>query len=232
MDYEKSEITKMLEKENREKKRTAIGVFKRASRRGYLRGGMKTPYDFMTKAEKDCLNGEVVCYNLNNLPGGDKMKASKQKLDSVWSIEELHKMMKEDPHVARNYIIAMRKKYKNTDLMNHWGLNEHGYYNKILHPLEILKSKKKENRFKSILPNVEVNYVNSEISSTPVKAETPVIEPIAKTVEKAVQDQMQLYLVGEFGGKELISKIENVALFINEDERFKVEIRLTEASGV
>lgn len=50
--------------DSREKKRTAIGIHNRASRRGYIKGGIRTAYDFMTAKERKKLNGEVKVYNM------------------------------------------------------------------------------------------------------------------------------------------------------------------------
>lgn len=46
-----------------DKKRTARGSFNRLSHAG--RSGMKTPSDYLTKRERDKMNGEVQSYNLN-----------------------------------------------------------------------------------------------------------------------------------------------------------------------
>lgn len=69
-----NDIERLLMEENREKKRTASGVFHRASRLGYIRGGIKTQVDYLKGKEKKKYmgNGEVMESNIyddvKNLP--------------------------------------------------------------------------------------------------------------------------------------------------------------------
>ena len=68
----KENIERIFNQDSREKKRTGANITKRASRRGYCRGGVKFPSDYLSRKEKRKLNGEVKVYskyeNLNNLP--------------------------------------------------------------------------------------------------------------------------------------------------------------------
>lgn len=59
-----NDITRLFNEDSREKKRTAVGIHSRASRRGYIRGGIKTPSDFLTNKEKKKLSGEVKVYSM------------------------------------------------------------------------------------------------------------------------------------------------------------------------
>lgn len=63
--YDKNnDIHRIFFEDSRDKKRVAIGVHKRASRRGYIRGGIKTQSDFLSNKERKKLNGEVRVYNM------------------------------------------------------------------------------------------------------------------------------------------------------------------------
>lgn len=63
--YDKdNDIERILLQDSREKKRFGIGVYKRASRKGFIRGGIRTQSDFLTKKERDKLNGEVRTRNM------------------------------------------------------------------------------------------------------------------------------------------------------------------------
>lgn len=95
-----NDIEFILRQDSREKKQAGIGVFKRASRLGYCRGGIKTQSDFLTAKERKKLSGEVRVYNmyadLNNLP----------------SLKELKEIIKKDPAKAK--LILTEAKANNT----------------------------------------------------------------------------------------------------------------------
>lgn len=61
---EDNDVERMLREDSRDKKKVGRGVFNRASRRGYLRGGLKTQVDFMTAKERKKLNGKVTVSNM------------------------------------------------------------------------------------------------------------------------------------------------------------------------
>lgn len=63
--YDKdNDISRIFLDDSRDKKRTAIGIHKRASRRGYIRGGIRTQSDFMTAKQRRSLSGEVKVYSM------------------------------------------------------------------------------------------------------------------------------------------------------------------------
>lgn len=57
-------VERIFKKDSREKKRIAIAVHNRASRLGYIRGGIKMPSDFLTNKQIRELSGEVKSYNM------------------------------------------------------------------------------------------------------------------------------------------------------------------------
>ena len=64
MNSKYNDIQRIFYEDSRVKKRIGIGVHSRASRLGYIRGGMKTASDFLTARERKQLNGEVRSYNM------------------------------------------------------------------------------------------------------------------------------------------------------------------------
>lgn len=63
--YDKNnDINRIFLDDSREKKRVAIGIHCRASRLGYIRGGIKTQSDFLTAKERKKLSGEVRVTNM------------------------------------------------------------------------------------------------------------------------------------------------------------------------
>lgn len=101
-------IERMFQLEVRDKKRTASGVYHRASRRGYIRGGVKTPSDYLSKREKNKLNGEVKVYN---------MFEKYTVIENVPQISEIEKMTKVE---KVNLYRFLKKEYSNAVLQKHW----------------------------------------------------------------------------------------------------------------
>lgn len=65
MKYDKeNDVERILRDDSRQKKRDGIGVYKRASRRGYIRGGVRTQSDFLTAKQRRNLSSEVRVYNM------------------------------------------------------------------------------------------------------------------------------------------------------------------------
>ena len=112
-------IERMFQIEVRDKKRTASGVYHRASRRGYIRGGMKTPSDFLSKREKNKLNGEVKVSN---------MFEKYSVLENVPQINEIEKMSKNE---KINLYKFLKREYSNSTLQKHWNISLGTLYSKI-----------------------------------------------------------------------------------------------------
>lgn len=101
--YRYNEYEQEFYNDVRDKKRTATGVYHRASRRGYV-GAVKTQSDFLTAKEKKKLNGIVKVYNMydkysdvNNLP----------------KKREFMQMSKENPTELKK-ILEVARKHNNT----------------------------------------------------------------------------------------------------------------------
>lgn len=96
--YRYNEYEQEFYNDVRDKKRTATGVYHRASRRGYV-GAVKTQSDFLTTKEKKKLNGIVRVYNMydkysdvNNLPKKREfMQMSKENPTELKKILEVAK---------------------------------------------------------------------------------------------------------------------------------------------
>lgn len=57
----------IFKQEIREKAKTGRGASCRASRKKGYKGSVKTAYDFMSRKERRALNGEVRCYNMDDI---------------------------------------------------------------------------------------------------------------------------------------------------------------------
>lgn len=115
----KVNVERLFNSEVRSKKRIASGVHHRASRRGYIKGGVKTQSDFMTKKEINKLSGEVKVYNMY-----DKYNI----IENVPSINEIESL----PEKERiNLFKFLKLTYTNKVLQQHWNISSGSLYNKI-----------------------------------------------------------------------------------------------------
>lgn len=67
----------------RDKKRTARGAFNRRTHAG-KGGAVKTPYDYMSKKEREAMNGEVKSYKLNDPMTWAEFKQMPDDLQSAY----------------------------------------------------------------------------------------------------------------------------------------------------
>lgn len=74
-----NDIESIFTNDSRSKKRIGSNVTKRASRRGYIRGGVRTQSDFLTPKQRKALNGEVrvrsMYEDINKLPKWEELMA-------------------------------------------------------------------------------------------------------------------------------------------------------------
>ena len=115
----KENIEKIFIMDSRDKKRTGASVTKRARRRGYCRGGIKFPSDYLSRKEKKLLNGEVkvshVLDNIKNVP----------------SLEAINKMSNEE---AKRILEVIKSKHSQEDIAKHFGVKKptlYYYYRKF-----------------------------------------------------------------------------------------------------
>lgn len=113
------EIERMFNSESYGKKKIGRGVYNRASRKGFIRGGVKTQYDYMSTKERKKLNGEIRVSNmysdLSNLP----------------TLEEIKKMDKEKGH---NILSTARENNTSKAIMEKLGISSgslYGLYDKF-----------------------------------------------------------------------------------------------------
>ena len=146
-------IERMFQLEVRDKKRTASGVYHRASRRGYIRGGVKTPSDYLSKREKNKLNGKVKVYN---------MFEKYSVLENVPQITEIEKMSKNEKISLYKFL---KREYSNSTLQKHWNISSGTLYSKIYtkyglyEPRRSINAPKINGLYKSIADVPSINAI-------------------------------------------------------------------------
>lgn len=140
-----NDVNSIFLEDSRTKKRIAIGIHSRASRRGYIRGGVKTQSDYLSKKEKNKLNGEVRIYNMydeyKNLENCDLTEILKKEPQEIKAILTMIK----DNNTANT--ICKKFGFSNGKLYNIY--KKYNVYIEKKEPKNIL-----ENRSDSTLPNI------------------------------------------------------------------------------
>lgn len=101
-------IERIFNSDVREKRRAATGVHHRASRRGYIRGGVKTQSDFLTAKQKRELNGEIRVSN---------------KYDNLENVPQLRDLDQRPREEAKMILTYVRNVHKQKDIAKHFGIS-------------------------------------------------------------------------------------------------------------
>ena len=113
-----NEIEKMLKKDSSNMKSIGRGVFKRASRKGFIRGGVKTPYDYMTAKQKRELNGEVKVYMLHQ--------------EDIKNVKPMNEILEMEPTARLKYFSEVMAAHTARNLCKHWKFSTSTLYNKYI----------------------------------------------------------------------------------------------------
>ena len=118
-----NEVERMFQRDIREKKQTGRGIHNRASRKGLIKGGVKTQSDFMTKKQVKELNGEVKVYKMyetikevKDLPSLEELESKSEKIiiDTLKYIQSTFKAKEVAAHwhMCHNSLLDLYAKYK------------------------------------------------------------------------------------------------------------------------
>lgn len=144
-----NDFEKIFYQDVRNKKRTASGIHHRASRRGYIKGGVKTQSDFMTKKEKEKLNGEVKVYNMYD------------KYNVITNVPSLNEIERMDINDRVNLYRFLKNRYSNVVLQKHWGISAGSLYNKVYEKYNLYTPRTVNSKVKNGIYNNDITNVPS-----------------------------------------------------------------------
>lgn len=219
----------------REKKIISHSASKRASRRGYIRGGMRTAYDFLTAKEKKGLNGEVKIMNIY-----DKY----ENLDNVPKFVDLKKMIKEGKsEEVKNILIAAKRSNTSNSIRNAINCSSgslYKLYENVGVPFErkpktVNKSKKEKGNKKEIATKIkdEVAATSEDsdgISDSILLDKMNTILQVIKN-EKSnsnIMNGFNISIGGKYNKKEIEERLLNLTGMLMEDSMYEVNIIITE----
>lgn len=199
------DIERMLRIDSIAKKKSGRGVFNRASRLGYCRGGIKFPSDYLSNKEKNKLNGEVRCYSMYN------------DIKNVPTKSELLKMNKEK---ALAILIEARKHHTQKKLTKQIGVSTGSLYTLYDH-FGVPYTK-----YGSSIPKQEKPHS--------VGIELQLEEPL-KTFDvkktQSVEEKKQgfeIRLNGEYNKVELTNKLNSICTILDNSKKYVINIEVKE----
>lgn len=119
-----------------------------------------------------------------------------------------------DDSRQKEIILEYRKRYTNSEIMKTWGINEYEYYSKLLKNLGIRTNTYRKKQTKKAKDAVK--SVTTEQKKETVPQPEPELEGMAIKVN------------GTFKADKVQNKLEKLALMLEEETEYQVEIKLIE----
>lgn len=230
-----NDVEYLLKMDTRDKKRTGIGVFNRASRRGYT-GTVRTQVDYLKgKAKKEYMkNGEVrvssIYDDINNIP-------SKKDFKSM------------DYEKGKKILTYIKSRYTSKELAKHWGIAnssvftlyyKFGVIEKLSHEERLAEKRKKSKKFnkdnaKEVpqqISTVDTKKIESRIDEVEqLKSKMEMItNKLHSLLEKEsnIEDGFAISLSGEFSKDFIENRVINIVNTLVDGKKYSVNLKLTE----
>lgn len=216
---EKENIEKMLRIDSLQKKRIGRGVYSRASRLGYIKGGVKTQYDYLTAKERKKLNGEVrISYMYENE-------------SQIPSIEEIKKMNFEK---GQQTLKLLRSRFSNTVLRKKWEISNGGFY-KLLDEFEIEMKPRSGGRRKKeeCVCNSPAQIKQGDGGKSMEEILSSIMDEGFKKITEKIKDNTQnngftISLNGKYGKKEIEERILGISSMLMDGSEYQINITIKE----
>lgn len=196
-------IEKMLSIDNYHKRKAGRGVYSRASRLGFIKGGVKTQYDFLTAKQKKMLNSEVRISNMY------------EKLETIPPLEEIEKL---DYPKITSVLSKIKSNFTIAQLTKHWGIS----CGKLYLIYEKYGVYQRKTRQGTKLKKVEMN--NSKVNEKDeIKNE---IETNVNLQES--EDFFEISLKGCFEKEDIESRLINICEVLIKNKKYRVHFSLKE----
>jgi hypothetical protein len=212
-----SEVSSMLEKDIRDKKRTGSGIHHCKGKRGYV-GKMLFPSDLMSRKEK---------YN--------HRKGGKVEVTNMYDTIIPYFDFKELPEdQKKNHLTAYRNKFTNKEITDAWGISLNTFY-KVVKGLDLPKATYSKTTRKGKKAPKQVEKVNTP--AVPVEAyliEQKLPEMVQNQIDTKLntieeEDGFSFKVKGTYDTNKLIKRLEKLALILDDEEsEFEVNISIKE----
>lgn len=227
----KNEILKTFYSDVKDKKRISCGVYHRASKKGYIKGGMKTQYDFMSRKEKKKLNGEVRVKN---------MYEEYIDINKCPKIQELRKM---DKQKVKNILTFIKSKHTVQSLTKYYNISCGTLYNLyreygVQFGSEGRKKRKtvKKQKIESAdiieevaVTNMETIKIEKELKEK-IEEYERIINKLNNKIDEEAHEKFKISINNIFEKEELSERLINLASILNDNCGYSVQIIIKETT--
>ena len=216
----KENIEKIFIQDSREKKRIGIGIHNRASRRGYIRGGIKTQSDFLSAREKKKLNGEVIVKNMYD------------DINRVPSIEDIKAM---DYNKAKQLIAYCREKHKANTLLQHWGCTKFKMYT-FFNNYKDYDTPEKGDQLELDL-SLDLNYdntvknLNNDINCEDLQKAIDRFKSLQKTLEDDGNRELNKFKINDnntYTHNQITNRLKGISMLMSDNKKYKINLIIEE----
>lgn len=226
-----NEILATFYRDVRDKKKVSCGVYHRASRKGYIKGGVKTQYDFMSRKERKTLNGEVKVMNIYE---------EYKNINKCPTIEEIEKM---DKTKAKNVLTFIKGQHTVKALTEHYKISCGTLYNLYRdygvqfggeNRKKRTATKVKKEPTKAIqevaVTSVENMEVEKELRAKIAEYER-IIQKLNNKIDEDNHEKFKISISDIFEKEELSDRLVNLASILNEGCGYSVQIIIKETKN-
>ena len=212
-----NEIERLFNDDIREKKKAGRGAFAKTgkgSERAGVKGGLKTPYSFMTTRERKKLNGEV---------------RITQMYETILSRDEF---FLKDKETQKAMLTRWREIYPNSKIMEDMGIGGSGSFHNIIKELDIpRKSRHGAGRPKTATGTSPKPKIKKELATVEQAPETtPIVNFVQQTPVKLITNGLHLEYNGIFSSEQINKIFTKLQLLVDgEENNFNIELRITES---
>lgn len=225
-----NEILETFYRDVWDKKKVSCGVYHRASRKGYIKGGVKTQYDFMSRKERKKLNGEVRIMNIYE---------EYKDIKKCPSIEEMEKM---DKVKAKNILTFIKGQHTVKELTKHYNIScgtlynlyrdygvQFGSENRKKRVTTKIKKEPTEVVQEVAVTNVENMEIEKELRAK-IEEYEKIIQKLNNKIDEESHEKFKISINNIFEKEELSERLINLASILNEGCGYSVQITIKETN--
>lgn len=217
-----NDIERLFLDDIREKKKAGRGSFSKTGKGGEragVRGGLKTPYDFMKTRERKKLNGEVEVFNM---------------YETIISKDEFEL---KDKETQKAMLMRWRDIYPNGKIMDEMGIRSSGAFHTIIQNLDIpRKTRHGGVRTKNptgTTPKPRKTEIKKELATVPEQAPestTPIVNNFVQQPVKLITNGLHLEYNGNYSSEQINRILTKLQLLVDgEENNFNIELRISES---
>lgn len=214
-----NDIERLFIDDIREKKKAGRGSFAKTGKGGEragVRGGLKTPYDFMKTKERKKLNGEVETFNM---------------YETILTRDEFSLKPEE---TQKAMLTRWRELYSNAKIMEDMQIKGNAQFSKLIKELDIPMKQKRLPRKGNAKAKATIQQIDmkKELATVPEQApeNTPIVNNFVQQPVKLITNGLHLEYNGNYTSDQINRIFTKLQLLVDgEENNFNIELRITES---